>query len=216
MSDEKAVVLSEASAEGQQVREIELGRIDAAQEEERPSAAAAEHGTGAEETRASLAVAPTDAKKSVETAAPSNPPVPISKLFSALNWRDKLYIVVGTISALVTGASIPSFNILFGRMLDKINGDQSKFDETINLTAIILAAVGGLALLVGALQIYCWTAVGERLTQRMREMYVTAILRQEIGWFDKIGATELAPKVADLCGKVLRRIYFQFCMLSFM
>jgi ATP-binding cassette subfamily B (MDR/TAP) protein 1 len=113
---------------------------------------------------------------------------------------------VGTVSALLTGASIPSFNILFGRMLDKINGDQSKFDETINLTAIILAAVGGLALLVGTLQVYCWTAVGERLTQRMREMYVTAILRQEIGWFDKIGATELSPKVADLCGKVIHRV----------
>jgi ATP-binding cassette, subfamily B (MDR/TAP), member 1 len=43
---------------------------------------------------------------------------------------------------------------------------------------------------------------GERQTQRLREKYVHAILSQEIGWFDSVGATELSTKVADVIGKV--------------
>lgn len=43
---------------------------------------------------------------------------------------------------------------------------------------------------------------GERQAQRYRELYVDAILSQEVGWFDQCGANGLATQVANLTGKV--------------
>ena len=51
-------------------------------------------------------------------------------------------------------------------------------------------------------KVYCWTTTGEKQSQKFREQYVTAILSQEIGWFDVCGAGELSTKVAELSGKV--------------
>jgi ABC-type multidrug transport system fused ATPase/permease subunit len=51
-------------------------------------------------------------------------------------------------------------------------------------------------------KIYCWTYFGERLTQKFREKYVSAVLAQEIGWFDARGAKELPTRVTELCGKI--------------
>jgi len=31
---------------------------------------------------------------------------------------------------------------------------------------------------------YCWTRTGERQTARMREKYLRAVLRQDVGYFD--------------------------------
>ena len=52
------------------------------------------------------------------------------------------------------------------------------------------------------MQVYCWSATGERQTQKFRERYVNALLSQEIGWFDTIGAGQLSTRVAEVVGKV--------------
>lgn len=58
------------------------------------------------------------------------------------------------------------------------------------------------------------TCVGERQTQKLRELYVKSILSQEIGWFDTCGAGELATKLAELTGKVQGAFSFAFGTLS--
>jgi ATP-binding cassette subfamily B (MDR/TAP) protein 1 len=40
-------------------------------------------------------------------------------------------------------------------------------------------------------QLACWNLSGERQTDRIRRSYLRAVLRQEIGWFDKEGANEV-------------------------
>jgi ATP-binding cassette subfamily B (MDR/TAP) protein 1 len=39
--------------------------------------------------------------------------------------------------------------------------------------------------LVSALQVSCWTITGERQAARIRALYLKAILRQDIAFFDK-------------------------------
>jgi ATP-binding cassette subfamily B (MDR/TAP) protein 1 len=165
------------------------------------------------------------AKAVPEPAKEELPPVSISKLFSSADFLDYVYMTIGLLAALGSGVSMPAFSVLFGMMLDNINGNPEKFDKTVANTAIAFAIVGGINLFIGALevslvnnmndvlltlwwsQVYCFTAAAERQAQRLRELYVNAILRQEIGWFDKNGAAELAPKVADICGKVCLTIF---------
>jgi ATP-binding cassette, subfamily B (MDR/TAP), member 1 len=51
-------------------------------------------------------------------------------------------------------------------------------------------------------KVACWTATGQRQTQKFREKYVAAILSQEIGWFDTCAANQLSTKVSEYCGKI--------------
>lgn len=43
----------------------------------------------------------------------------------------------------------------------------------------------------------CWAYSGERQIERIRKAYITAILRQDITWFDKNNPGELSSKVAE-------------------
>lgn len=46
-------------------------------------------------------------------------------------------------------------------------------------------------------KVYCWTASCERQTHKMKKAFFKAILRQEIGWFDKHGSGELTTRLAE-------------------
>eukprot|EP01033_Poteriospumella_lacustris_P001046 gene1046-756_t len=126
----------------------------------------------------------------------------IRELFMFSDWIDYLYIFLGTLGAVVTGLCIPTFNILFGKVINTVNRDPSGFQDTVNFLCIILVVVSGINLFSGFFQVYFWTAAGERLTQKYREKYVNAVLSQEIGWFDTCGANELSTKVSEYIGKI--------------
>jgi hypothetical protein len=76
-------------------------------------------------------------------------------LFSTSEPLDVLFMVVGTISAIVTGVSIPFFNILFGRILDQLNGNTSsaQYQEKINTIVYAFVAVAGINLFTGYFQV---------------------------------------------------------------
>lgn len=40
-----------------------------------------------------------------------------------------------------------------------------------------------------------WIYSGERLSKRIREKYLQAVLRQDIEFFDKVGAGEVATRI---------------------
>ena len=126
----------------------------------------------------------------------------ISELFSAAEPIDFFYMIVGSLGALTTGVSIPFFNVLFGKILDALNSDPNSFATKLNLIIYSFIVVAGVNLITGYAQVYLWTLTGERQTQKLREMYIRAVLSQEIGWFDTIGAGELSTKVADTLGKI--------------
>lgn len=125
-----------------------------------------------------------------------------AQVFSTADAYDIVLMALGVIGALITGISIPFFNVLFGEMLDALNTDPGSFQERISSIALAFVGVSAINLVSGWLQVYGWSVAGERQTQKLREKYVRAILSQEIGWFDTIGASELATKVADTSGKV--------------
>jgi ATP-binding cassette subfamily B (MDR/TAP) protein 1 len=126
----------------------------------------------------------------------------LAETFSQADWLDYILMFFGVCGGLVTGFSIPFFNILFGRMLDNLNGNPNSFSQTIDTLCISFTVVAAANLLSGWMQVAFWTRTGERQTQKFRENYVKAILSQEIGWFDINGANELSTKVAELTGKI--------------
>ena len=122
-------------------------------------------------------------------------------MFSNADAYDYILIFLGTFGGIVTGLGIPVNNALAGKMLDDLNSP-GDFQPKVNQLCINFTIIGGVSILTGFAQVYCWTIAGERQTKKFRMRYVKAILSQEIGWFDSHGASELSTDVADLTEKV--------------
>lgn len=145
---------------------------------------------------------------SLDTPMKTEPPkkdsrkASVFELFSTADSIDVGLMVLGTLGGMGTGFSLPAFNVLFGLMLDNLNDDPNSLVKGVNQIAEIFVYVAIGNFFCGFLQVACWSYTGERQTQRLREQYVQAILKQEIGWFDEEGAGELSTRVAELAGKV--------------
>ncbi|CAA7405783.1 unnamed protein product [Spirodela intermedia] len=113
--------------------------------------------------------------------------VPYSKLFSLADSTDIALMVLGTIGALANGVSMPLMTLLFGNLTDSFGeaagiNDVVRRVSKVSLQFVYLATGAGVA---SFLQVTCWMVTGERQAARIRNMYLKAILRQEIGFFDK-------------------------------
>ena len=103
------------------------------------------------------------------------------ELFSQANSYDYFLMTLGLLGAIVTGVSSPVFNIIFGKVLDTLNTNPESFSNEISQLALDFFYIGLANFISGLLQVSCFTIVGERQTQRYRELYVKAILSQELG-----------------------------------
>ena len=149
-----------------------------------------------------VSVVDPDAPNDTEKKPNSDAKASLAQLFSTADSFDLLLMAVGSFGGLCTGLCMPAFNVLFGEMLDELNSDPNGLAKGIANLSIMFVYLACVNLVCGFLQVYCWSYTGERQTQKLRERYVKAILSQEVGWFDEVGAGELSTRVADLSGKV--------------
>ncbi|KAI0431410.1 multidrug/pheromone exporter, ABC superfamily [Xylaria sp. FL1042] len=137
----------------------------------------------------------------------------IFRYFHLLNYAeptalDYTLLVVGTISSIGAGIPFPILGILFGQLVDDLNGatcaagggtgsqSPEEYQAAINqkVILVVVAAVAQFALIY----IYgvCWNLFGERLAHRLREKYFRSLLRQEVSFFDKLPAGEVSSRLS--------------------
>ncbi|KAF6167205.1 hypothetical protein GIB67_029843 [Kingdonia uniflora] len=113
--------------------------------------------------------------------------VPYYKLFAFADSNDILYMVLGTIGAVVNGMAMPFMTILTGDLTDAF-GQNANTDKTLSVVSkvalkfVYLGVAAGIASFV---QVAFWMVTGERQAARIRSLYLKTILRQEIAFFDK-------------------------------
>ncbi|XP_050231366.1 ABC transporter B family member 19-like [Mercurialis annua] len=98
---------------------------------------------------------------------------------------DIVLVFLGCLGALINGGALPWYSFLFGNFVNKIAKDDKsqmmKDVEKICLEMTLLTAI----VVVGAfLEITCWRLVGERSAHRIRTLYLKAVLRQDISFYD--------------------------------
>ncbi|KAH9068971.1 hypothetical protein Ae201684P_004668 [Aphanomyces euteiches] len=147
-------------------------------------------------------------------SAPDEPPkklAPVSKLFQYAEKTDIILILVGTICAAGAGFSQPLQILLFGDILNSFNPPASnlvlsqadldvlheQMTTGINEIALKFVWVGLGVIVCGFGQVACFSITASRQGKRIKQEYIRAILRQEIGWFDINNPMQLATKVAD-------------------
>ncbi|CAN6445538.1 unnamed protein product [Victoria cruziana] len=124
-------------------------------------------------------------KKEGEGGNGNVPSVPFHKLFAFADPLDVLLMIVGTISAIGNGMAMPLMTIIFGQLIDSFGqSDQATIVHEVSKVALkfVYLAVGDAV--VAFLQVTCWMITGERQAARIRGLYLSNILRQDIAFFD--------------------------------
>ncbi|XP_063890908.1 multidrug resistance protein homolog 49 [Helicoverpa armigera] len=115
-----------------------------------------------------------------------------------LNSPEWIYITVGSIAAFLQGACFPTFALLFGFTSGIfVLTDRDELLHLGDLYAglfVLVAAVAGTSM---CLQSSTFTSAGLKMTTRLREAYFNALLRQEIGYYDKESNT-----VGAICARL--------------
>ncbi|KAL8162250.1 hypothetical protein V2J09_013739 [Rumex salicifolius] len=113
--------------------------------------------------------------------------VPFYKLFSFANSTDKILMVVGSICAAGHGACMPIMIVLFGDVIDAFGQNQDTTSHVIHVVsqvALKFVYLSSGVAVSASLQVICWMVTGERQAARIREMYLKAIIRQDVAFFD--------------------------------
>ncbi|KAK0147853.1 Multidrug resistance protein 1 [Merluccius polli] len=145
-------------------------------------------------------------KEKIEEKEEDVPPVSFLKVLR-LNLPEWPYILVGLICATINGAIQPLFAIVFSKIVavfTEINVDVIK--ERSTFFSIMFAVIGVVSFVTLFLQGFCFGKAGEILTMKLRLKAFTAMMRQDLGWYDdpknSVGSltTRLATDAAQVQG----------------
>ncbi|KAG7282167.1 hypothetical protein CRUP_034914 [Coryphaenoides rupestris] len=147
-----------------------------------------------------------DNKEKMEETEEDAPPVSFFKVLR-LNLPEWPYIVVGLICATINGAIQPLFAILFAKIVAVFAAsDLEVIEKKSNLFSAMFAVIGVVSFVTLFLQGFCFGKAGEILTMKLRLKAFTAMMRQDLGWYDdpknSVGSltTRLATDAAQATG----------------
>ncbi|KAK0214486.1 P-loop containing nucleoside triphosphate hydrolase protein [Armillaria fumosa] len=147
---------------------------------------------------------------------PEVPPVSFTELFRFSTRFELLIDGLALIAAAAAGAAQPLMTLLFGNLtnqfvvfqavINKVDqGDQQALNELPAIAAAfrhvaskdaIYFVVIGIGIFVCTyFYMYVWVYTAEVNAKRIRERYLRAVLRQDIPFFDKVGAGEVATRI---------------------
>ncbi|KAJ4759793.1 ABC transporter B family member 13 [Rhynchospora pubera] len=118
-------------------------------------------------------------------ASPKEALTPIRKLIQ-LNRSEWSCAMLGSIGAIIAGAEGPLFALGITRVLSVFyTHNAHHIKNELRTISLIFIGAALITVPVYVLQHYYYTLIGEKLTNRVRRQMFSALLRNEIGWFDQ-------------------------------
>ncbi|CAA2995558.1 ABC transporter B family member 1 [Olea europaea subsp. europaea] len=103
-----------------------------------------------------------------------------------MNSPEWAYALVGSIGSVVCGSLSAFFAYVLSAVLSVYySQDHSYMIREIAKYCYLLIGVSSAALIFNTLQHFFWDVVGENLTKRVREKMFSAVLKNEMAWFDQ-------------------------------
>jgi ATP-binding cassette subfamily B (MDR/TAP) protein 1 len=117
--------------------------------------------------------------------------VPFSDSLKFAITKDKILMVFGSL-----GAVYPLFAVIFGTMINDFgpSATTTTIFHDISQTSIKFFAIVFFCLWI---IFECGIRSGEQQLMHISRVYFQTLLRQEIGWFDRINPSELASQVVQ-------------------
>ncbi|KAJ4482117.1 P-loop containing nucleoside triphosphate hydrolase protein [Lentinula aciculospora] len=147
---------------------------------------------------------------------PELSPASFTEMFRFSTKKELILDFIGLIAAVAAGAAQPLMTLLFGKLTEAFvsfqivvnamnQGDQTAqqvfpsvaagFRSESSKDALYLVIIGIGMFVCTYAYMYIWTYTGEVNAKRIRENYLQAVLRQDIQFFDKVGAGEVATRI---------------------
>ncbi|KAI4470544.1 atp-binding cassette sub-family b [Holotrichia oblita] len=103
-----------------------------------------------------------------------------------LNSPEWFYIFLGCVGAIIAGASLPLYSIVFGDIVGVLShADNNYVRSEGNKFSLYFFIIGICTGFAAVLQWYMLGIAAEKLTMRVRYLLFEKILSQECGWFDR-------------------------------
>ncbi|GJM93464.1 hypothetical protein PR202_ga10022 [Eleusine coracana subsp. coracana] len=115
----------------------------------------------------------------------TNSKVPFLGMFRYADRTDAALMAVGTAAAVANGMAEPLMTVVFSLVIECFGaGDDSTILHRVSKVVMYYIYLGIGTSVASFLQVSCWTVAGERQSTRLRSLYLDAVLRQEIAFFD--------------------------------
>jgi ABC-type multidrug transport system fused ATPase/permease subunit len=113
-----------------------------------------------------------------------------------MNRFDKFLCVVGTLSAVIAGMILPSISFIMANVASAFSGEGSQVDMTVIAKYVVAIAVG---LFLFSYMFYAfWQQLAENITIDLRKRYLSALMEQEIGYFDRNRVEQIPSQMAEI------------------
>lgn len=122
-------------------------------------------------------------------------------LFRFATRTDLILLTIGALDAIAAGAALPLFTILFGELTQTftdffVNGlDPNEFQHQVNHFTLYFVYLGIGITAASFVQTFIHVDRGEVIAARLRKKYLESILRQNIAYFDRVGAGEVTTRI---------------------
>ncbi|WKX91972.1 hypothetical protein Q1695_010199 [Nippostrongylus brasiliensis] len=159
------------------------------------------------------------ASSATSVAKVEQPPVLTNDgLLSLATFADYVLLVVGTLASFIHGAGFSVLGIVLGGMTtvflraqnsEFVLGDapvdvdglpgltKDEFDSEVRTFCLYYLVLGVAMFVTSYIQIVCWETFSERITHKLRQIYLKAVLRQQISWFDMQQTGNLTARLTD-------------------
>lgn len=122
-------------------------------------------------------------------------------LYRYASRNDWLILLVSTVCAVIAGAALPLFTLLFGALANTMRArllHQIPYDvyyDDLQKYVLYFIYLGIAEFVTVYISTVGFIYTGEHVTQKIREHYLEAILRQNMAYFDKLGAGEVTTRI---------------------
>ncbi|XP_066306817.1 ABC transporter B family member 5-like [Miscanthus floridulus] len=111
--------------------------------------------------------------------------VPFLGMFRYADRTDAALMAVGTVAAVANGMTEPLMTVVFAAIIECFGaGDDATILHRVSKVIMYYIYLGIGTAVSSFLQVSCWTVAGERQSTRLRSLYLEAVLRQDIAFFD--------------------------------
>ncbi|KAH3909890.1 hypothetical protein HBI56_130200 [Parastagonospora nodorum] len=124
-------------------------------------------------------------------------------LFRYATRNEFIIMVIAVIASIAAGAVMPLMTVVYGNFAGSFTSFSvdavaiQEFQKRINELTLYFVYLGIASFFTSWISIVAFSYTGERITQQIRELYLRAIFRQNIAFFDFLGSGEVTTRISS-------------------
>ncbi|KAG2590988.1 ABC transporter B family member 4-like isoform X1 [Panicum virgatum] len=127
----------------------------------------------------------TEGRRSGGGSASAGAAAKVAPFLGMLRYADRADAGLMAVGAAANGMSEPLMSVVFAAVIECFGaGDDATVLHRVSKVVMYYIYLGIGTAVASFLQVSCWTVAGERQSTRLRSLYLEAVLRQDIAFFD--------------------------------